>query len=289
MSFSLTVLVFVGTASFAAFVLVTLYRTLQEGVENRDDDAVVLSPMRRFISPEKLLAVRFVSCMVCAVVGVLVFIANDILSPFAYLPFAAALGALGWKLPRIWFAIKVRKRKELFDSQILTLTMSLANGLRSGQALPQALDAAAKRMPPPMQEELVQVLNETHLGLELSEALERMYIRMPGEDLRLLLTSVRLTLQAGGSLADVLGRMVEMIRARSEFQEKLKTMTSKGRFEAIAMSLAPLFVYILLRLIDPELMKPLTSTVIGWCTIGCVMVMLTIGYFVINKIVTIEV
>lgn len=273
----------------AAIVLVTLYRTLRERAENRDSEEEVLSPLRRFIAPEKLLAVRFVFCVLCAVVGMFVLIVNDVLSPFAYLPFGAALGALGWQLPRIWFAIKIRKRKELFDSQILTLTMSLANGLRSGQALPQALDAAAKRIPEPMQEELAQVLNETRLGLELSEALERLYIRMPGEDLRLLLTSVRLTMQAGGSLADVLARMVEMIRSRSEFQAKLKTMTSKGRFEAIAMSLAPLCVYILLRLIDPELMKPLTSTLIGWCTIGCVVVFLTIGFFVINKIVTIEV
>ena len=117
----------------------------------------------------------------------------------------------------------------------------------------------------------------------------RFYSRMPGEDLRLLVTSIKLTLQTGGSLAEVLERMVETIRARVEFQERLKNMTAQGRFEAIAMSLAPVLVYVLLRLIDPDLMIPLTSTLVGWCTIGIVTAWVLIGFFVINKIVTIEV
>ena len=188
-----------------------------------------------------------------------------------------------------WFGMKIRQRKEAFDSQILNLTMSLSNGLRSGQALPQALEAAARQISNPMREELAVVIRETRLGLTLPEAMDRLHSRMPGEDLRLLLTSIKLTLQTGGSLADVLGRMVEMIRSRTEFQEKVKTMTAQGRFQAIAMSLAPLFVYILLRLIDPPLMKPMTSTVAGWCTIVGVAILVTIGFCIINKIVTIEV
>ena len=82
---------------------------------------------------------------------------------------------------------------------------------------------------------------------------------------------------------------METIRARVEFQERLKNMTAQGRFEAIAMSLAPVLVYVLLRLIDPDLMIPLTSTLVGWCTIGIVTAWVLIGFFVINKIVTIEV
>ena len=140
-----------------------------------------------------------------------------------------------------------------------------------------------------MREELAVVLGETRLGFDLTDALERFYSRMPGEDLRLLVTSIKLTLQTGGSLAEVLERMVETIRARVEFQERLKNMTAQGRFEAIAMSLAPVLVYVLLRLIDPDLMIPLTSTLVGWCTIGIVTAWVLVGFFVINKIVTIEV
>lgn len=290
MTLRLAVVVFAGVAMVAAVALGTAWRTLRErAVASMEDAAAAVSPLRRFVTPVKLAAMQLSFCLVPAVSIVLVLVANGQTSPFVMLLAAVALGVVGWRLPMLYFRIRIKRRKEAFDGQILQLTMSLANGLRSGQALPQALDAASQRIDPPMREELAVMLGEVRLGLELPEALERMYQRMPGEDLRLLLTSIRLTTQAGGSLSEVLGRMVETIRARVEFQERLKNMTAQGRFEALAMSFAPVVVYVLLRLIDPDLMIPLTSTPAGWCTIGIVAVWLMIGFFVINKIVTIEV
>lgn len=289
MSISLAAIIFIGTSAFTAMVLIYAYKGLQAQSTASGGGDAALSPLRKFIDPKRLLAIRFVLGIALAVLGAAILILNNVLSPMIYVPAGMLLWFIGWKLPLLWFMLKVRKRKQQFDSQILHLTMTLANGLRSGQALPQALDAASQRMGDPMREELALVLNECRYGLDLTEALERLHTRMPGEDLRLLITSIRLTLQSGGSLSDVLERMVVMIRSRTEFHEKLKTMTAQGRFEAIAMSLAPVFVYVLLRLIDPELMKPLTGTFIGWCTIGGVAIMIAIGYFIINKIVTIEV
>jgi tight adherence protein B len=83
--------------------------------------------------------------------------------------------------------------------------------------------------------------------------------------------------------------MVITIRARTDFQERLKNMTAQGRFEAIAMSLAPLAAFILLYLIDPQLMRPMVTTGMGWCGISIVVVLVTLGFLVIKKITTIEV
>ena len=97
-----------------------------------------------------------------------------------------------------------------------------------------------------MKEELTIVLREYRLGLELSAALQRMYDRIPCEDLQLLIISIRLTTQSGGSMADVLAKITQMIRGRTEFQQKLQALTAQGRFEALAMALAPLLAFLLL-------------------------------------------
>ena len=80
-----------------------------------------------------------------------------------------------------------------------------------------------------------------------------------------------------------------MIRSRTEFQAKLKTMTAQGRFEAIAMSLAPLAVFLLLYLIDRPLMLPLVTTATGWIAIVLDALWVLVGFLIINRIVTIEV
>ena len=284
MTLQLALLVFFGVAVATALVLSTVWRTLRErAAESAEGETEAVSPLRRFVTPVRLAALKLTFCLVPALAAVVVLVGAGYVSPVPLLLAGCLLGGVGWNLPMLYFRMKIQKRRERFNGQILQLTMSLSNGLRSGQALPQALDAASQRLDAPMREELAVVLGETRLGFE------RFYSRMPGEDLRLLVTSIKLTLQTGGSLAEVLERMVETIRARVEFQERLKNMTAQGRFEAIAMSLAPVLVYVLLRLIDPDLMIPLTSTLVGWCTIGIVTAWVLIGFFVINKIVTIEV
>lgn len=202
---------------------------------------------------------------------------------------ALALGVLGAWLPLYSVRRRLRKRQEQVAAQVLDLATGLAGGLRSGQALPAALEAMSGRLPKPISEEIATVLREYRLGIDLADALARLAKRVPSEDLTLLVGSIRLTQQAGGSLAEVLEKMVEMIRGRFEFQAKLKAMTSQGRFEAIAMSLAPVFVFAILYLIDKPLMLPMVTTSIGWITIICDAVWVLIGFCIIQKIVTIEV
>lgn len=198
-------------------------------------------------------------------------------------------GLLSWLGPR-WIAIaKLKKRKQLFESKILDLTMGLANAMKAGMALPQAIERIGSQMGGVMQEELSVTLHEYRLGMSIVDAMGRLYERMPCEDMRLLYSAIQLTTQSGGSLVDVLSQMVTTIRQRVDFHQKLLTLTAQGRFEALAMASAPLAAFLLLYFAQPELVIPLVTTFTGWVAIGAALTMEVIGYIVIRKIVTIEV
>ena len=205
------------------------------------------------------------------------------------IPATSVLFLAGMAAPWLYFNGKARKRALEFEKSILDLALGLTSGLRAGQALPQALEVFSRRCEGPMKEELMIVIREYRLGLELAEALQRMYNRLPCEDLQLLIVSIRLTAQSGGSMADVLGKITQMIRGRTEFQQKLRALTAQGRFEALAMSLAPLVAFLLLFFINNDLMLPMVQTTVGWCAIGVMLTLELIGYFVIRSIVNIEV
>ena len=194
-----------------------------------------------------------------------------------------------WFGPR-WLGVwKAKKRRQLFEAKILDLTMGLANAMKAGMALPQALDKVSEQMGGVMREELGVTLREYRLGMSIADALGRLYERMPCEDMRLLTSAIRLTSQTGGSLVDVLAQMVETIRSRVEFNQKLLTLTAQGRFEAVAMASAPLAAFVILYFCQPDLMMPLVTTAVGWCAIAGALMLEVIGYLVIRKIVTIEV
>jgi len=73
------------------------------------------------------------------------------------------------------------------------------------------------------------------------------------------------------------------------FSDRLMTMTAQGRFEAVAMASAPVLAFLILFFLDRNLMQPLVQTKMGWCAIGAVAVLETVGFLCINKIVTIDV
>ncbi|MBQ2625621.1 MAG: type II secretion system F family protein [Kiritimatiellae bacterium] len=196
---------------------------------------------------------------------------------------------LSWLGPR-WIAkYRESQRKKAFGNRILDLTMGLANAMKAGMALAQALEKVSEQLGGVMREEISVVLREYRLGMGITDAMARLAERMPSEDMHLLTSAIRLTTQTGGSLVDVMEQLVDTIRNRTEFQQKLKTLTAQGKFEAMAMASAPLFAFVLLYFCQPDLMRPLVTTTTGWVAIGAVVVLEVAGFFVIRKIVTIEV
>ena len=80
-----------------------------------------------------------------------------------------------------------------------------------------------------------------------------------------------------------------LIQSEPEQKERLKNMTAQGRFEAISISAAPLAAFILLYCIDPVLMKPLVTTGSGWLAVGVASILVSIGYSILKRIITVEV
>lgn len=289
-TFLTLLLVFAAVATLGYVVVSSIEAEAFEraGVEARGGQDEGGFPYSYFTTPLRLARKRLLSGYGCFIA---VFIGASLLggSPVWAGLVALAFGIFGAWVPLFLVRRSLRRRQQLVSDQVLDLASGLAGGLRSGQALPAALEAMSGRLQKPMSEEIATVLREYRLGLDLADALARLSMRNPCEDLTLLVGSIRLTQQAGGSLAEVLDKMVGMIRGRVEFQAKLRAMTAQGRFEAIAMSLAPLFVFIILYLIDKPLMQPLVTTAFGWITIACDAFWVLIGFFIIQKIVTIEV
>lgn len=281
------VFVFVATGLFALMVVRYVMSYLREKLELGCSSTYV--ELARFISPERLLAVRMFGALIAASLLFVAQLSFGVERMVIAVPVAAGFGVAAWFLVVSFYRRKLRRRREAFESRLLDLTMGLTNGMKSGLALGQALDAFARRVSDPMREELNIVIKETRLGVELPEAFERLYRRMPCEDLHLLVTAVSLTTRSGGSLAEVLEEMSKIIRARTEFQERLKNMTAQGRFEAIAIACAPVAAFLLLNAIDPALMRPLVTTGVGWLTVGGATLLVGLGYAVLRKMITIEV
>ena len=66
-------------------------------------------------------------------------------------------------------------------------------------------------------------------------------------------------------------------------------MTSQGKMQGMVIAALPLVVLLSMNLIYPEMTMRLFTTLTGWIILITVVILDALGYFIIRKIVTIEV
>ena len=289
-------LVFIATAS----VVIALWNTFAEVAKAKEErmDADRMAAMRtedigdpieRFVQRGRLFRFRLTFALIPGAAVLMALVLAGIKNVVALSLAPIVFTVVGSFLPLTYYRMMVTRRQSRFENDILDLTMGVGNALRAGMALPQALEKVSSQMGGPMKDELTIVLREYRLGSDLVMALDRLSRRMPCEDIKLLVSAIRLTTETGGSLAAVLDEMTAMIRGRRELADKIKALTAEGRFEAIVMSCAPVAAFFILYFQQPDLMRSMYTTGVGWATLGAVVTLVAAGYFTIRKIVAIEV
>ena len=281
-------LIFTSVSGICFILCRTLFSDLEHAGKARSGGWDGRSQLEYFIPRPKLRKIQICFATVGALIMLCLLLVAGV-SPWAMPPVMLLAGAAAFMLPYLYYRNKVKKRVAAFRSKLLDVVMGLNNGMRSGVALPQALEVVGRDIGGVMQEEIAMTLYEYRLGIDLTEALERLEKRMPDDNLRLFVTAVGISQQTGGSLSDILDKIIETIRQRSIMDDRISTLTAQGKFESIVMACAPLMAFVILYVLDRHLMEPLVTTVLGWAAIGVVLLLELIGYVIIKKIVTVEI
>jgi tight adherence protein B len=206
-------------------------------------------------------------------------------------PILGILGAvLGWFVPRWFVSFRQGKRVRMFADQLGDSLNLMVNGLRSGYSVMQAMESVSKEMPAPISDEFARVVRETQLGVTLEQALANMLRRIKSDDLDLMITAVNVQREVGGNLAEILEVISHTIRERVRIKGEINTLTAQGRYSGYVVSLLPIGLTLVLFCINKQFVSRLfTSGFCGWAMVACGLLLISSGFFAIQKVVTIEV
>jgi tight adherence protein B len=123
----------------------------------------------------------------------------------------------------------------------------------------------------------------------VEEAFNNMLIRVPSEDLKIVISAFSIQRKVGGNLADILKQVAEMIRQRIQIQGQIRVLTTQGKLSGAIVGALPVAVAFMVWVIDPNYMSKLWSTMIGYILLAIWFFMQMVGCFVIYKICDIEV
>ena len=192
-------------------------------------------------------------------------------------------------VPRLLLRSMRRRRVQAFRQQMPEIMSLLSVSLKAGSALNSALIGLAEQMPAPARHEFSMVLREQRMGRSLDAALESLETRMPVEETMLLVSALRLSLRAGGSLAQTLHTLSEAMRRRLMLEGKIRALTAQGRMQAWVMGLLPFAVMGALLVMQPEMAHLYFDTTEGLAVLALVGLMQLAGGWMIARMVAIEV
>lgn len=209
---------------------------------------------------------------------------------FGFLPLALLGLIVGLFAPRLYVSQRQRRRLQAFNAQLGDAINLMVNGLRAGYSVLQAMEAVARELPPPISTEFDRVVKEQQLGLSLDQALQNMLRRVRSDDLEMLVTAISIQREVGGNLAEILDTISFTIRERVRIQGEIRTMTAQQRMSGYILIALPIALGFILFGINREYMLNFfNSGLQGYCMIICTATMMLFGYFLIRRIVQIEV
>lgn len=159
-------------------------------------------------------------------------------------------------------------RRTRFQQQFMDVLLMIANSLRAGFNLSQAIDIVAREMPAPARDEFGRVVRDRDLGKSLDEGLEQLAARMEGESVRIFVTAIQVGRLTGGDLTRILDGLVKMIRERERVEDRVRTMTSETRFQGYTLASLPYLLLIGWFLLDPQGVREIFGTVLGKCLLA---------------------
>src|SRR5688572_6675379 len=142
-------------------------------------------------------------------------------------------------LPQGYLRRRQAQRVRGIEGQLVDLLSLTSNSLRSGWGFLQALETASIELPPPVSEELRQVLEEVSLGATPEQALNAFRNRIHSYDLDLVITAVLIQRRTGGNLAEMIDKITDVIRARLQLLGEVKVITSEARMSGWILALLP--------------------------------------------------
>jgi tight adherence protein B len=225
--------------------------------------------------------------VLCVLSGIAVAIAALVWSRNPAIAWAGLI--LGSFLPYAVVSYRRQKRFEKIEELFPEAIDTLARAVRAGHAFTTALEMISNETSEPLATEFRKLYEEQKFGMPVRDALMNLTERVPLVDIKFFVTAVMLQRETGGNLAEILDNLSYVIRERFKIQRQVRVHTAQGRLTMALLMAMPPAVVAILAVFSPEFVHPLFYDPIGHSLLVVSIALQTIGYFVIRKIIKIQV
>lgn len=225
--------------------------------------------------------------MICAASGVLTAIVSFIVTKEPLFTLAGLFaGAFG--LP-FWLLSFLRgKRIDAFVNEFPNAMDVIVRGVKAGLPLGDCLRIIANEASEPVKSEFRMICETQTLGVPLSEAVGRMYERVPVAEANFFGIVIAIQSKAGGNLSEALNNLSRVLRDRKKMKGKIKAMSMEAKASAAIIAALPVVVGAMLSVSTPKYVELLWVTETGKLSLAISAFWMFLGVMVMRKMINFD-
>ena len=181
------------------------------------------------------------------------------------------------------------KRLHLIEAQLPDAMDLMSRALRAGHAFASSLSMVGTEAQEPIAGEFKITSDEIGFGISIDNALNNLATRVPSPDMRYFVMAVVIQRETGGNLAELLGKLAELVRERFKLFAKVRVLAAEGKLSAWILTALPFCVAGAIQVMNPEYLLVLFTDPVGIKMVMGAMGLMAMGIFVMWRIIDIKV
>ena len=224
-----------------------------------------------------------ISVGIGAALFVLIFLVGGGLLAAAGAGFAGGFGAPRWLL-----GFLKKRRETKFLHNFPDAVDVIVRGVKAGLPLGDCLRIIASESPEPVRGEFRNIVEAQTIGISMGDACAKLFERMPLPEANFFGIVVSIQQRAGGNLSEALGNLSRVLRDRKRMKAKIQAMSMEAKASAIIIAALPFAVMILVYITSPNYIELLWTHPTGRLMMACCAVWMSIGVFVMKKMINFD-
>jgi tight adherence protein B len=176
-----------------------------------------------------------------------------------------------------------------FMKQLPDALDTIIRGIRSGLPVIECIGAVGEEFDDPIGGYFRAIAERVALGEPIDGALWRTARVVNRPEMDFLAVSISIQMETGGSLAEALGNLADLLRQRERMKLKIKAISSEAKASAFIIGAMPFVMLGLLTMMSPDYVMPLFTDPRGHTMLMVGLSSITAGAFVMWRMTQFEI
>jgi tight adherence protein B len=212
-----------------------------------------------------------------------------LLAVIPFVPMALLLWGVSLFFPRIFINWAWRRRLARIDLQIPQTVSTLANSMRAGLTLVQAVTRLSEQAPDPIRSEFKIMANQYAYGADMETVIQNAKERLDLPNFTLFASALLLNREMGGDVSDTLTRISKSLDKLREMRKTVEAHTSEGRTNIKVLLVAPVIMLGVMSIVVPRGVGMMFTTLPGAALTLIIVILAGAGVYFANRITKSEI